>query len=239
MGAPANGSNGSLVWVNAMRLKESQRHQFLYAPPKDEYDTLRRIADGHGGAARLSRTDCADLNKLSVKIHQQMRDQGFRAMCDFCDTQHATRELSKQTVVPFREAHLMRANTDLEEFRRYGRPELTFHDQLWSCCSSKECFMRAEQEQQAEVADPAVRQVTGLATCQACHAAPGKLRCARCRTAVYCSKECQRSAWRAHKHICKAAAGTSVRCQSAASGPERPTTSTSAEAAATTAARAG
>lgn len=40
-------------------------------------------------------------------------------------------------------------------------------------------------------------------TCHYCHVATGKLsRCARCQDARYCSRECQRAAWKFHKRLC-------------------------------------
>lgn len=40
-------------------------------------------------------------------------------------------------------------------------------------------------------------------TCHFCHVATGKLsRCARCQDARYCSRECQRAAWKFHKRLC-------------------------------------
>lgn len=44
-------------------------------------------------------------------------------------------------------------------------------------------------------------------TCRKCHG-PGKpklLACGKCKTAKYCSTECQRADWKAHKQTCKAA----------------------------------
>ncbi|KAG6617383.1 calcium-binding atopy-related autoantigen-like protein [Phytophthora cinnamomi] len=40
-------------------------------------------------------------------------------------------------------------------------------------------------------------------TCDQCHAPSEKLsKCARCRDAVYCSRECQKAAWKLHKRLC-------------------------------------
>lgn len=40
-------------------------------------------------------------------------------------------------------------------------------------------------------------------TCHFCHVATNKLsRCARCQDARYCSRECQRAAWKLHKRLC-------------------------------------
>lgn len=41
-------------------------------------------------------------------------------------------------------------------------------------------------------------------TCDQCHAFTDKLsRCARCHDAVYCSRECQKTAWKLHKQVCQ------------------------------------
>ena len=72
------------------------------------------------------------LNKFSSMIQGRMQESGVRPVCDYC-TEFATRELSKQTVVPFQDVHTMRETPP--EFQRFGRPKLTFHDQIWSCCS--------------------------------------------------------------------------------------------------------
>ena len=45
-----------------------------------------------------------------------------------------------------------------------------------------------------------------LNTCDVCGAGNCKRRCGRCREAYYCSEECQRSAWPAHKGACAAPA---------------------------------
>ena len=39
-------------------------------------------------------------------------------------------------------------------------------------------------------------------SCDVCGAGNCKWRCGRCREAYYCSEECQRSAWPAHKEAC-------------------------------------
>jgi len=40
-------------------------------------------------------------------------------------------------------------------------------------------------------------------TCDQCHAPSEKLsRCSRCRDAAYCSRECQKAAWKLHKRLC-------------------------------------
>ncbi|ETN09504.1 hypothetical protein PPTG_22887 [Phytophthora nicotianae INRA-310] len=40
-------------------------------------------------------------------------------------------------------------------------------------------------------------------TCDQCHAPSEKLsKCARCRDAVYCSRDCQKAAWKLHKRLC-------------------------------------
>ena len=44
-------------------------------------------------------------------------------------------------------------------------------------------------------------------SCDVCGAGNCKRRCGRCREAYYCSEECQRSAWPAHKEACAAPAG--------------------------------
>ena len=50
----------------------------------------------------------------------------------------------------------------------------------------------------------------GGRTCDVCGAGNCKRRCGRCREAYYCSEECQRSAWPAHKEACAAPAANRV-----------------------------
>ncbi|KAL4141111.1 hypothetical protein PRNP1_014233 [Phytophthora ramorum] len=46
-------------------------------------------------------------------------------------------------------------------------------------------------------------QETKGKTCDFCHAPSEKLsKCARCRDAVYCSRDCQKAAWQLHKRLC-------------------------------------
>ncbi|KAG7399024.1 hypothetical protein PHYBOEH_009915 [Phytophthora boehmeriae] len=46
-------------------------------------------------------------------------------------------------------------------------------------------------------------QETKGKTCDQCHVPSEKLqRCARCRDALYCSRECQKEAWKLHKQLC-------------------------------------
>jgi len=40
-------------------------------------------------------------------------------------------------------------------------------------------------------------------TCDVCKTATTKA-CARCKTSYFCSAECQKSAWKKHKKVCKA-----------------------------------
>ena len=47
-------------------------------------------------------------------------------------------------------------------------------------------------------------------SCDVCGAGNCKRRCGRCREAYYCSEECQRSAWPAHKEACAAPAANRV-----------------------------
>jgi uncharacterized C2H2 Zn-finger protein len=47
------------------------------------------------------------------------------------------------------------------------------------------------------------------AVCDGCDAAGGNLlRCGRCKKVSYCSKECQRAAWKSHKKKCEYARRT-------------------------------
>ena len=46
----------------------------------------------------------------------------------------------------------------------------------------------------------------GAGACQACGAAGAALTCSGCRAVSYCSRDCQRAAWPAHKAACKSAA---------------------------------
>ena len=48
--------------------------------------------------------------------------------------------------------------------------------------------------------------LAGEQSCDVCGAGNCKRRCGRCREAYYCSEECQRSAWPAHKGACAAPA---------------------------------
>ena len=41
--------------------------------------------------------------------------------------------------------------------------------------------------------------------CPGCGVRPGTRRCSGCRAVWYCSRECQSSAWGAHKSVCKRA----------------------------------
>jgi len=54
-----------------------------------------------------------------------------------------------------------------------------------------------------------VPATSGAPECSSCGKASGALkRCSRCKSAAYCSVECQKRAWRQHKLVC-AAAGSS------------------------------
>ena len=52
--------------------------------------------------------------------------------------------------------------------------------------------------------------LAGEQSCDVCGAGNCKRRCGRCREAYYCSEECQRSAWPAHKEACAAPAANRV-----------------------------
>lgn len=200
--------DSTLVWVNVMRLKQDQRLQMVYAASEEEFVMLQRLVDRSG--EQLRQAECEYLNKFSLMIQNKLQQDGFRAMCDFCDTAYATREISKQTVLSFRDIDTMRNNsTYLDHFKCYGRPKLTFHDQIWSCCSSNECFAHLERANIEEFAkmnrsDSNYRIPTKLAHCYTCNIKHGVFKCSRCLVTVYCSKECQRVAWPTHKQSCKA-----------------------------------
>ena len=137
-------------------------------------------------------------------LRTKMQQDGYCVKCDFCDVGDATYELSKQTVLHFREAHMMRNDTDPLVLRQYGRPRLTFHDQIWSCCASEQCRIKVEQAQIEETSgENQFRMSTRLSTCMECMTKPGEYKCARCGAAIYCSKDCQRAAWPVHKKACK------------------------------------
>lgn len=197
----------SLVWVNVMRLKSSQRYQVLYSAREKEFRQLETIASRE--EVQLKSSECDFLNKFSLMIQNKMQEGGLRAMCDFCDTGYATRELSKQTVTPFSEVHTMcSSDVNLSDIRKYGRPKLTFHDQIWSCCSAEKCF---ESYERAIIKDTQkmsnefmyYRRPTKLSQCLVCDVNHGAFKCSRCQVAVYCSKECQRAAWPMHKRVCE------------------------------------
>lgn len=198
-------SDNTLVWVNVMRFKQSERHQFLYSAPPNTFAMLESYANREGMPLRTE--ECTDLNSFSLMLRAKMTQDGYRVKCDFCGVGDAMCELSKQTVLCFRDSHIMRNDTDLLEFRQYGRPRLTFHDQIWSCCASEQCRIKAERVQLEEMSARAgtkqCRMATGVSTCAECMANPGKYKCARCGVAVYCSKECQHAAWPVHKNACK------------------------------------
>lgn len=56
-----------------------------------------------------------------------------------------------------------------------------------------------------------------LRPCASCSSEPGKKRCAICKSVHYCSRECQRNHWKAHKKTCSKK--VSVRSQSGSSSP--------------------
>ncbi|KAL4452141.1 hypothetical protein ABPG75_007803 [Micractinium tetrahymenae] len=74
-----------------------------------------------------------------------------------------------------------------------------------------EAVQRARQAQQAQQQAPRVAQLTSGGSeaalrCAACKQhAENLMRCGRCRAAQYCSVECQRKDWAAHKKACKPA----------------------------------
>jgi hypothetical protein len=41
--------------------------------------------------------------------------------------------------------------------------------------------------------------------CAKCSGSMAKLRCSRCKTAYYCDKACQKSAWKSHRTVCEPA----------------------------------
>lgn len=63
----------------------------------------------------------------------------------------------------------------------------------------------AAQQESAEGEDTAAGAAAQANECAYCGETAAALRCARCRRDVYCSRKCQRSAWKKHKLTCQPA----------------------------------
>ncbi|CAH0518904.1 unnamed protein product [Peronospora belbahrii] len=78
--------------------------------------------------------------------------------------------------------------------------------EFYACCDSVFCH---EEDDPKGVTHPSeddtmfwFKETKGK-TCDECHTPSNKLsRCAKCRDAEYCSRDCQKAAWRLHKRLC-------------------------------------
>lgn len=99
------------------------------------------------------------------------------------------------------------------------------------CACSKECAQACEEEfREAHKPKVTEKKVSNRA-CDLCGKTEAENRCAQCKQVWYCSRSCQRSAWKEHKLECKKAVAAES-TQKAAAANSTPATPTNGNAAA-------
>ncbi|KAJ0410554.1 hypothetical protein ATCC90586_006578 [Pythium insidiosum] len=79
-------------------------------------------------------------------------------------------------------------------------------NEKWELYAFQDSVLAAEDGDATQPSEDEARFWLELArgkTCDHCHALQDKLsRCSRCSQALYCSRDCQRAAWKLHKQLC-------------------------------------
>ncbi|GMF33189.1 unnamed protein product [Phytophthora fragariaefolia] len=86
---------------------------------------------------------------------------------------------------------------------------LMHHTEKWEFYAARESVFCHAEDDPKGVTHPSeddtmfwFKETKGK-TCDQCHAPSEKLsKCSRCRDALYCSRECQKAAWKLHKRLC-------------------------------------
>ncbi|KAL3663046.1 hypothetical protein V7S43_011987 [Phytophthora oleae] len=108
----------------------------------------------------------------------------------------------------FKDLKAMKLDSMMSRFGCVGQ-NLMHHNEKWEFYAPSESVFCHGEEDVKGVTHPGeedtlfwFKEAKGK-TCDQCHAPSEKLsKCSRCRDAVYCSRECQKEAWKLHKRLC-------------------------------------
>ncbi|KAE9048458.1 hypothetical protein PR001_g209 [Phytophthora rubi] len=108
----------------------------------------------------------------------------------------------------FKEEKTRKLDSLMSRFGCVGQ-NLMHHTEKWEFYASSESVFCHGEDDAKGVTHPSeddtmfwFKETKGK-TCDQCHAPSEKLsKCARCRDAVYCSRDCQKAAWKLHKRLC-------------------------------------
>ncbi|CAI5709913.1 unnamed protein product [Peronospora effusa] len=108
----------------------------------------------------------------------------------------------------FKEEKTWKLDSLMSRFGCVGQ-NLMHHTEKWEFYASCESVFCHDEDDPKGVTHPSeddtmfwFKEMKGK-TCDQCHTPCEKLsRCARCRDAAYCSRDCQKAAWSLHKRLC-------------------------------------
>uniref|UniRef100_M4BLU9 MYND-type domain-containing protein n=1 Tax=Hyaloperonospora arabidopsidis (strain Emoy2) TaxID=559515 RepID=M4BLU9_HYAAE len=108
----------------------------------------------------------------------------------------------------YKERKTLKLDSLMGRFGCVGQ-NLMHHAEKWEFYASGDSVFCHEEDDPKGVTHPSeedtlfwFREAKGK-TCDQCHTPRDKLsRCARCRDAEYCSRDCQQAAWNLHKRLC-------------------------------------
>lgn len=158
---------------------------FLEPPQDDEAERLRGLSEF----------------AISQQLHPRMQDAEYSSIAQFAvefspSKQHGSAE--DQDVKQVKLEQLMTGFGCVDHNVMHYTEKWEFYAHQQSPFCKVEELTHASDEEALYWLEYAKDK-----TCHFCHVMTNKLsRCARCQDARYCSRECQRSAWKFHKRLC-------------------------------------
>ncbi|RLN90449.1 hypothetical protein BBJ28_00001296 [Nothophytophthora sp. Chile5] len=163
---------------------------FLALPMTDEDERLRGLSDF----------------AISQQFAPIAEDAKYKSVAQFAV--EFVPSNTANTSAEFQEEKTRQLDALMDKFGCVGQ-NLMHHTEKWEFYAPRFSAFCREEEDEAGITYPSeedalfwFQQAKGK-TCDQCYAPNDKLfRCARCQDVLYCSRECQKAAWRLHKQLC-------------------------------------